>query len=195
MWRVASLEFRICQIISGRVTVFASPLPAESCYPGNDTRTGVGRSNRSPYLEGRMKQSLALLAFVVLFSGCVPLREIALLKGPAHPDVSLHDQGLLTDFDLNREKIDTQLSYIESPAGSRYRFQIQPHQFDIDQKRNYVSALLYPFGADGSEFRGWRNGIWSFHFVVQTNGVNRVIDQQWKIHFFCYSPIIHGAPN
>ncbi len=102
---------------------------------------------------------------------------------------------LETDIDLNHETVDTKESYIESPAGTRYTLQVRPHHFDIDQKRSYVSAELYPFAADGSRLDGWRTGIWSFHLVVQTNGVTEVIDQKRKYWFFYYNPIIHGPPN
>ena len=48
---------------------------------------------------------------------------------------------------------------------------------------------------DGSRIRRWSNGIWSFHFVVESNGVAQMIDQQLKYWTFYYNPIIHGAPN
>jgi hypothetical protein len=142
-----------------------------------------------------MKPPLTILALMVMVSGCVPLREVSQVEGPAHPEIMLYDRCLLSGFDLNREKIDTQQSYIKSPAGKRYTIDVQPHQFDIDQKRSYVSALLYPIAADGSQLKGWRNGIWSFHFVVESNGVTQIIDQKWKYYFWLYCPLIYGAPN
>ncbi|HTY86444.1 MAG TPA: hypothetical protein VMB80_03190 [Candidatus Acidoferrum sp.] len=143
-----------------------------------------------------MKPQLMLLVLTALFMGCIPLRQQALVKGPSHPDLMLcNDRFVLTDFDLNRETINTRQSYIESPAGKRYTILVRPHQFDIDEKRGYVSAELYPIAADGSRLQGWRSGVWSFHFVVETNGVPQTIDQNWKYWFFYYSPIIHGPPN
>ena len=142
-----------------------------------------------------MKLNLVLLALMPTLAGCIPLREISQVQGPAHPSVSLYDRCLLTGFDLNHEKINPQLSYIESPDGKRYQIEIKPHQFDIDEKRSYVSTLLYPTAANGSGFQGWQNGIWSFHFVVAADGINQIIDQHWKFYWFYYCPLIHGAPN
>lgn len=142
-----------------------------------------------------MRQSFILLVLLFILSSCVPLREVSLEKGPAHPEIMLYDRCLLSGFDLNHEKINTQLSYIESPAGKRYTIGVQPHQFDIEQKRSYVSALLYPIAPDGSPLKNWRNGTWSFHFIVESNGVTHIIDQKWKYYSWLYCPIIYGAPN
>lgn len=148
------------------------------------------------YVLGLMKPPLTILVLVVMLTGCIPLRQEALVKGPAHPALRLSDERYLeTDIDLNHESINTQQSYMESPAGKRYTFQVQPHQYDIDEKRSYVSAELYPFAADGSRLQGWRSGVWTFHFVVETNSVTQIIDQKWKYWFFYYNPIIHGPPN
>lgn len=142
-----------------------------------------------------MKPQAGLLLFLVAITGCFPLRQIELVQGPIRPQAILYDQSLLVGFDLNQEKIDTRLSYIESPANQLYALEIQPHQFDIEQKHGYVKALLFPIAEDGSRLQSWRNGTWSFHFVVESNGVTQVIDQKWKYYFFYYSPFIHGAPN
>jgi hypothetical protein len=142
-----------------------------------------------------MKPPLVLLALLLVLSGCVPLREIALKHGPSRPQMTLYDRCLLAGFDLNRERIDTNSSFIESPGGKRYTLEVRPHQFDIEQNYPYLSALLYPVGADGSRLQGWRNGLWSFHFVVETNGTTHVIDQKWKYYTWIYCPLIHGWPN
>jgi hypothetical protein len=137
----------------------------------------------------------SLLAMLLGLAGCVPLREIAKMQGPNRPDILLYDRSMLAGFDLNRETIDAHSSYIQSPSGKRYTLEVKPHQFDIDQQRDYVSALLYPIAPDGSPLQRWRNGIWSFHFVVETNGVTQIIDQKWKFYQWLYCPLIHGAPN
>ncbi len=139
---------------------------------------------------------IILVGLAALLSGCIPLRQEARVKGPNHPWLMLYDERyLLTDINLNRETINTNQSYAESPAGKRYTFLVQPHQYDITQKRDYLSAELHPVAADGSLLGGWRSGIWSFHFVLETNRTTQIIDHQWKYWFFYYNPIIHGAPN
>lgn len=142
-----------------------------------------------------MKPSFAALALLVMLTGCIPLRQVSLVEGPVHPSVMLYDRSLLSGFDLTREKIDANQSFLTSPAGKRYTLDIRPHQFDIEQKCDYVSALLFPIAEDGVPLGGWRSGVWSFHFVVETNGVTQTIDQKWKYDFFYYNPIIHGRPN
>lgn len=144
---------------------------------------------------GQMKPHHLLSTLFLALTGCVPLRDIARVQGPSRPDMMLYDRCLLAGFDLNRERIDANSSFIESPAGKRYTLDVQPHQFDIEQKRSYVSALLYPVAPDGSRLQGWRNGIWSFHFVVETIGTTQVIDQEWKIYSWLYCPLIYGPPN
>jgi len=142
-----------------------------------------------------MKAYRLLPVLLLALTGCASVQEIALMQGPSHPTMTLNDRCLLAGFDLNHERVDTSSSYIESPAGMRYTLEIKPHQFDIEEKRSYISALLYPVAADGTRLQGWRNGIWSFHFVVATNGTTQVIDQKWKYYSWLYCPLIHGAPN
>ena len=142
-----------------------------------------------------MKTFLVFILLTIFLTGCVPLTELSQVSGPTHPEVSLYDRCVRAGFDLNHERIDTQQSYIKSPAGRRYSLQVQTNQFDIDQKYDRVSALLYPFDADGLPLHGWRKGTWSYHFVVESNGVPEIIDQQWKCWTFYYCPIIHGPPN
>ena len=96
---------------------------------------------------------------------------------------------------MKREKIDAEQSHIADPNGKRYSIQVEPHQYDIEQKFEALRADVYPCGVDGSRLRRWSNGIWSFHFVVESNGVAQAIDQQWKYWTFYYNPIIHGPPN
>src|SRR6266516_2701712 len=114
-----------------------------------------------------MKAYRLLPVLIFALTGCASIREIARVQGPSRPAMTLYDRCLLAGFDLNHERVDTSSSYIESPAGKRYTLEVQPHQFDIEQKRSYVSALLYPVAADDSPLQGWRNGIWSFDFVVE----------------------------
>ena len=143
-----------------------------------------------------MKPSLTLLALMVLLTGCIPLRQEARVSGPVHPPLLLcDDRYVLVGIDMKREKIVAEQSHIVDPSGKRYTIQVEPHQYDIEQKFEALRADVYPCGADGSRIRRWSNGIWSFHFVVETNGVAQAIDQQWKYWTFYYNPIIHGPPN
>ncbi len=148
-----------------------------------------------------MKTSFTLLPLIVVLAGCLPLRQYELVSGPSHPRVGLDEPNfasidyLLVDIDMKREKILPAQSYILNPKGKRYTIQVQPHQFDIEQKFDVLRAQVNLYDVNGSRVRRWSNGIWSFHFVVETNGVTQAIDQQWKYWTFYYNPIIHGPPN
>ena len=143
-----------------------------------------------------MKPSLTILAMMVLLTGCIPLRQEARVSGPVHPPLLLcDDRYVLVGIDMNREKIIAEQSHITDPSGKRYTIQVEPHRYDIEQKFEALRADVYLCGADGLRIRRWSNGIWSFHFVVETNGVAQTIDQQLKYWTFYYNPIIHGAPN
>jgi len=146
----------------------------------------------SSYLQKYRHISLILL---LMLTGCARVQEISLLKGSVRPKVTLYNRSLLTNFDLRREKIDTASSYIESPAGVLYKIQTQAHKFDIKQKRDYVSTLVVPVATNGSQLHNWQDGIWTFHFVVESNSTPKIIEQQWKFYHWYYSPLIHGYPN
>ena len=146
----------------------------------------------------RFRRSLRIwaVALVGLVTGCIPLRQQVLVSGPAYPPVLLtDDRCLLVGIDVKREQIVAELSRVTDPNGKRYGVQVEPHQFDIDQNSGGVRADVYPSAADGSRLRSWANGVWSFHFVVKSNGVDQVIDQKWKYWTFYYNPLIHGPPN
>lgn len=143
-----------------------------------------------------MKPLFAFLAILVLLTGCMQLRQEALVSGPTHPRVTLcDDRFVLVGLDMRREKIVVAQSHILDPSGKRYAMQVEPHQFDIEKKFKVLRAEVYPCRDDGSRIRHWSSGIWAYHFVVETNGAIQVIDQQWKYWTFCYVPIIHGPPN
>ena len=145
---------------------------------------------------GHMKPLLAFLAILILFTGCIQLRQEDLVSGPTHPHLTLcDDRYVLVGLDMNREKIVAAQSHILDPSGKRYAIQVEPHQFDMDKKHKLLRAEIYPCRDDGSRIRRWANGIWAFHFVVETSGAIQVIDQQWKYWTFYYIPIIHGPPN
>jgi hypothetical protein len=142
------------------------------------------------------KSTLATVALLVLITGCIPLRQGVRIAGPVAPSLLLcDDRYVLVDIDLHRENIVLDQSHITDPSGKRYIVQIEPHQYDIEQRFAALRAEVYPCGADGSRIRRWSNGIWSFHFVVESHGVTQEIDQQWKYWTMHYNPIIHGPPN
>jgi hypothetical protein len=148
------------------------------------------------YMLDLMKPHLAILALMVLLTGCIPLRQETQVSGPVHPPLLLcDDRYVLVGIDTKREQIVAAQSHIADPSGKRYTVQVEPHQFDIEQKFEAVRADVYPCSADGSRIRRWSNGVWSFHFVVESNGLAQTIDQQWKYWTFYYNPIIHGPPN
>ena len=129
-------------------------------------------------------------------SGCIQLRQESLIKGPDHPDVLLcDDKYVLVGINMKREQIIVDKSHIIGPNGKRYSIQVEPHQFDVEQKYEAIRAAIYPCGDDGSRIRRWMNGIWTFHFAVKEGGIDRVIEQQWEYRTFYYNPIIHGPPN
>ncbi len=143
-----------------------------------------------------MKPPFILFALMVFVAGCIPLRQESQVSGPVDPSLLLcDDRYVLVGMDMKREKIVAEQSQIADPSGKRYTIQVEPHQFDIEQKFEALRADVYPCGSDGSRIRRWSNGVWSFHFVIESNGVDRVIDQRWKYWTFYYNPTIHGPPN
>jgi hypothetical protein len=140
---------------------------------------------------------IVLCVLAIMLSGCMRLRQESLVEGPSDVHLLLCDDRYLLfqeDTPPQDHKIVTQQSYIQSPSGKRYTIQVEPHQFDI-QRYGFVRDEIYPCDTDGKRIRHWSNGIWSYHLVVETNGVPRIIDQQWKYWTFYYCPIIHGPPN
>jgi hypothetical protein len=143
-----------------------------------------------------MRLALPLATLTILLTGCIPLRQASRVSGPEHPQVLLcDDRFLLVAIDMRRENLVPEQSYIESPRGQRYRIQVEPHQFDIDQQFEAVSAEVYPCDTAGTRLKHWSNGTWSFRFVVETNGVAQTIDQQWKYSSFYYNRIVNVAPD
>lgn len=143
-----------------------------------------------------MKPSGTLLWLLVLLAGCLPLKRAELVSGPLFPRMILcDDRYLLIEIDMRTEKILTAQSRIAAPSGKAYSIQVEPHQYDIEQDHQKLRPEVYPCNADGSRIQHWPNGTWSFHFVVETNGIAQAIDQRWKYSTFYYNPIIHGPPN
>ncbi len=143
-----------------------------------------------------MKPPLVMLLFASLVAGCIPTRQEARVSGPSEPSLLLcDDRYVLAEMDLNTEKIVTAQSYVTGPSGHRFAVQVEPHQYDLDQKFKAVRAEIYPCREDGSRLPHWSNGIWAFHLVLESNGVPRVVDEQRKYWTFYYSPVVHGPPN
>lgn len=131
-----------------------------------------------------------------LLSGCVPLRQWGLTGGPVSPAAVLHeDDSLIVEIDTKKERILTGPSYVISPRGQRYSLEVRPHDYDIEQKSEKVRAVVYLRDSKGERLKRWKNGVWTFHFVLQREGRIRVADQKRKYWTFYYNPIIHGPPN
>lgn len=147
-------------------------------------------------MAGTMKVAFVTLALMLLHTGCIPLRQAARVSGPDYPSLLLcDDRYVLVGIDMNHENIVADQSHIADPKGQRYSIQVEPHQYDIERKFAAIRANVYPCDPDGLRLRRWANGTWSFHFVVETNGVTTVVDQQWRYWTFYYNPIVHGPPN
>lgn len=135
-------------------------------------------------------------ALVILSTGCMPLRQETRVSGPERPSLLLvDDRCVLVGIDLNREKIVTGESFIADPTGKRFAVQVEPHHYDVEQTSEALRADVYPCGDDGSLITRWSDGVWRFHFAIETNGVTTVVDQQRRYRTFYYNPIVHGAPN
>ncbi len=143
-----------------------------------------------------MKVPVVYCALLSMFTSCMPIRQAVRVEGPVYPSALLcDDRFLLVGIDLKREKILEKRSRIADPSGKRFAIQVEPHQYDVERKFVALRADVFPCREDGSRIRGWSNGIWKFHFVIEKNGVVQVIDQRWKYWTFYYNPLIHGAPN
>jgi hypothetical protein len=143
-----------------------------------------------------MKPSLAMLIPMVFRCGCIPLRQEERVSGPVDPALLLcEDRYVLAGIDMHREKIVPEASFITDPKGRRYGMQLEPHQFDIEQKSQALRTEVHPCNAGSSRLRRWSNGVWSFPFVVEGKDGIQVIEKQQRYWTFYYNPIIHGPPN
>lgn len=141
-------------------------------------------------------KSPSILLLASLFSGCVPLRQEALVSGAVPPLVSLQeDKSVLVGIDLGKESIIPDGSYVLSPTGARYSIRVKPHDYDLEGKSSPTRARVYLYDVHGQQLRRWKNGVWSFHFKIAEGVRNKVLDQQWKYWTFYYCPIIHGPMN
>src|SRR5207237_9882336 len=110
-------------------------------------------------------RSVVLFATLSL-SACMPLRQQKTLKGGSDSDFLLcEDRFLLAQFSpsnqSNTDKVISADSYILSPRGERYSVEVEPHQFDIEQKYPRIRERIYPFNTHGQRLRPWSTSIWT----------------------------------
>jgi hypothetical protein len=146
----------------------------------------------------RAQHIVALAA--LLFSGCMPLRQQKTLKGGRDSDLLLcEDRFLLAQLgpsnQPNTHKVIPAESYIISPRGERYTVQVEPHQFDIEQKYPCIRERIYPLDAQGRRLRRWSNGLWTVHLALATPDGDSTLDEQIRFWTFWYNPLFHGPPN
>jgi hypothetical protein len=95
-----------------------------------------------------------------------------------------------------RHTIQPEGSYVQSPGGTRYGIEVEPHKYDIEQKFPYVRDDVYLVDANRVRVRKWANGIWKLHFVVvETGEKSSTIEMLIRFWTFHYNPIVHGPPN
>lgn len=143
--------------------------------------------------------SVVMLAALGL-SGCMPLRQQKTLKGGSDSDFLLcEDHFLLAQFSPsnqpNTQKVIPEDSYILSPRGERYAVEVEPHQFDIEQKYPCIRERIYPVDVHGQRLHRWSNGIWIVHVALDTPAGRSTLEEQIKFWTFWYNPLVHGPPN
>jgi len=130
----------------------------------------------------------------------MPLRQQEAVGGPNDVHTLLvDDRYLLVQIGPsnipNGHKIIPAESYLVSPRGTRYTVEVEPHQFDIEQKFPYIRERVYRCDASGGRVHSWSNGVWRVHLAVDNAGIRSAIDQQIKFWTFFYNPLFHGPPN
>jgi len=148
---------------------------------------------------GLMRALIALIVALAL-SGCIPLRQQETISGGHDSDFLLCDDSfLLAQFNPsnqpNRCKVIPAESYILSPSGKRYNVQVEPHQFDIEQKYTCVRERIYPIDAHGQRLKHWYNGIWIVHVALDAPNQKSILEEKIRFWTFFYNPLIHGPPN
>ena len=134
-----------------------------------------------------MKPFIVILLGALLMAGCHSFQSISLEGGPSHPTASAESSYVTFRFNLNVEKIDTDRSYAISPGdkrypGQQYKIEVEPNVgTNAVFKQEQVDANVYLIKPDGSRLKKIGSGVWFFHFVVETNGTIRTIDQRWRV--------------
>jgi hypothetical protein len=146
-----------------------------------------------------------LLSIAVLFqalAGCVPLTQSRVVGGRTYDHFLYHEQmgsALLQIGPSNRKRAATVIpseSYATAPNGTRHRIATEPHAFDLKQGYPYVRERIYLLDDSGQRTtRKWKNGHWTFHFVLRTAQGKQTRDFQADLWTFLYNPAVHGPPN
>jgi hypothetical protein len=146
-------------------------------------------------------RALGLIAVIaLLLSGCMPLRQQKTISGGGDSDLLLcEDRFLLTQLgpsnEPNTRHVVAAESYIIAPRGERYTVEVEPHQFDIEQKYPCVRERIYPVDSRGRRLGRWSNGIWTVHLVLDTPTGRATRHEQIRFWTFWYNPLFHGPPN
>lgn len=154
----------------------------------------------SPFwtLSKCVKRLSPLLVCLLLAGGCASFQSISQESGPLHPKGWAVFDYVIFNFNLNQETVDTVTSYAISPGdrrypGRRYRIEVEPHiGKNAAFRPDPLEARIHLVRPDGSRLKKIENGVWSFHFVVVTNGAARTVDQRWRIGSTAPSLILGG---
>lgn len=145
---------------------------------------------------GHMENLITFLILVSFITGCTVVVHEDLISDSVDPRLMRGtDQFFIVDINLNNEKIIEGSSYIVDPNGKKYSILVKPHQYDIDSKFPQIRANVYPLQDDGGFLSSWINGIWYFHFHIESNGTRRIVEKKKKYWNFYYNFIVHGPPN
>ena len=156
-------------------------------------------SNVSRNKAPKMKPFIVIFLGSLLMVGCHSFKTISLESGPSHPAASAEFRYVTFRFNLNVEKIDIDKSYAISPGdkrypGQRYKIDVEPNVgTNAIFKQEQVDANVYLIKPDGSRLKTIGNGVWLFHFVVETNGTIQSIDQRWRVGSTAPTMILGGG--
>ena len=144
-------------------------------------------------------KSFKLILLSALFPmGCASFQSISLDSGPSYPRGWAVFDYVVFSFNLNVETIDTVRSYAIAPGdkrhpGQQYRIAVEPNiGTNAIYRPQLLEAKVFMVEANGKRLRKLENGVWSFHFVVERNGLTQTIDQRWRIGSTSPSLILGG---
>lgn len=162
-------------------------------------------------------RAVGVLVAALALGGCIPLKQPMVTGGEQYDHFGYHDAylwsggyGLLQVGPSNVVKavavVDAE-SCAVGPGGERYGVESEPHPPDLDQTPHpypgeyadvptpYVRDRIYLANAKGRRIRSWRDGKWTFVFVLDTPRGRETREFAMTLGTFHYNPLVHGPPN
>lgn len=136
----------------------------------------------------------------------MPLKQFDVTGGQQHDSFGYVDHlhcGLLQvgppSVPKNFTIVDDE-SYAIAPDGKRFGISTEPHDYDLRSdnisRMPNVRDCVYLIDADGKRIdSNWKDGLWKFHFVINSPTGRDTRDFEMQLWTFNYNPAVHGPPN